>query len=111
MTNKSQPPFFAVSRMPSAVVPLNMLSGSTTPLESMPPMPRTIMQALPSTHFLAFAQAILYRGAGIELVRSRFPAVRLIGGFQKRVVAVEPDNRAQIVSDKRSLTIPPHATE
>ena len=45
-------------------VPLNMLSGGNTPLESMPPLLRTIMQASPSTHFVSFAQAILYRGAG-----------------------------------------------
>ena len=61
-------------------LPLNLLSGSNTPLESMPPILRTVMQASPSTHFVAFAQAILYRGAGIELVWSRFLAVTLIGG-------------------------------
>ena len=49
-------------------VPLNILSGGNTPLESMPPFLRTIMQASPSTHFVAFAQAILYRGAGFDVV-------------------------------------------
>lgn len=62
-------------------VPLNLLSGSNTPLESMPPFLRTIMQASPSTHFVAFAQAILYRGAGLELVGPRFLAVLLIGSL------------------------------
>ena len=37
-------------------VPLNMLSGSNTPLESMPTFLRMIMQASPSTHFVSFAQ-------------------------------------------------------
>lgn len=62
-------------------VPLNLLSGSNTPLESMPPFLRMIMQASPSTHFVAFAQAILYRGAGLELVWPRFLAVLLIGSL------------------------------
>ncbi len=62
-------------------MPLNMLSGSNTPLESMPPFLRTVMQASPSTHFVAFAQAILYRGAGFDVVWSRFLVVALIGGL------------------------------
>ena len=49
-------------------MPMNLLSGSNTPLESMPPWLATTMQASPSTHFVAFAQAILYRGAGINVV-------------------------------------------
>jgi len=60
-------------------VPLNLLSGANTPLESMPPLLRTIMQASPSTHFVAFAQAILYRGAGFDIVWQRFLLVGAIG--------------------------------
>ncbi len=60
-------------------VPLNMLSGSNTPLESMPPFLRTLMQASPSTHFVSFAQAILYRGAGFEVVWREYAAVAAIG--------------------------------
>ncbi len=62
-------------------VPLNLLSGSNTPLESMPPFLRTIMQASPSTHFVAFAQAILYRGAGFDVVWPRFLLVGVIGAL------------------------------
>jgi ABC-2 type transport system permease protein len=36
------------------------------------------MQASPSTHFVSFAQAILYRGAGFEVVWPQFLAVALI---------------------------------
>lgn len=61
-------------------MPMNMLSGSNTPLESMPAALRTVMQASPSTHFVAFAQAILYRGAGLDLVWPRFVAIAGIGG-------------------------------
>jgi len=49
-------------------VVMNMLSGTTTPMEAMPDWLGIAMQASPSTHFVALAQAILYRGAGIETV-------------------------------------------
>jgi ABC-2 type transport system permease protein len=62
-------------------VPLNLLSGGNTPLESMPPFLRTIMQASPSTHFVAIAQAILYRGAGFDIVWPRFVAMAAIGAI------------------------------
>jgi len=62
-------------------IPMNMLSGSNTPLESMPPWLSTTMQASPSTHFVSFAQSILYRGAGFEVVWPQFLVVALIGGL------------------------------
>jgi ABC-2 type transport system permease protein len=61
-------------------IPLNMLSGSNTPLESMPTVLRNIMQASPSTHFVSFAQAILYRGAGFDVIWLQFLTVALMGG-------------------------------
>ena len=62
-------------------MPMNMLSGSNTPLESMPPWLATVMEASPSTHFVSFAQSILYRGAGIDVVWPQFLIVALIGGL------------------------------
>jgi ABC-2 type transport system permease protein len=62
-------------------LPMNMLSGSNTPLESMPPWLATVMQASPSTHFVSFAQAILYRGAGFNIVWPQFLAVATVGGL------------------------------
>lgn len=62
-------------------LPMNMLSGSNTPLESMPSWLATLMQASPSTHFVSFAQAILYRGAGFTVVWREFLIVALIGGL------------------------------
>jgi ABC-2 type transport system permease protein len=56
-------------------IPLNMLSGSNTPLESMPLFLRTVMQASPTTHFVSYAQAILYRGAGLGVVWPQFLTV------------------------------------
>ncbi len=61
------------------VLPMNMLSGGFTPLESMPQWLQAAMQASPSTQFVAFAQAILYRGAGMETVWPRFLATFAIG--------------------------------
>ena len=62
-------------------LPMNMLSGGNTPLESMPPWLATVMEASPSTHFVSFAQAILYRGAGISVVWPEFAMVALVGGL------------------------------
>jgi ABC-2 type transport system permease protein len=62
-------------------LPMNMLSGGNTPLESMPPWLATLMEASPSTHFVSFAQAILYRGAGFDIVWPQFLVVALVGGL------------------------------
>ncbi|MGC1890003.1 MAG: ABC transporter permease [Stellaceae bacterium] len=62
-------------------LPLAMLSGSNTPLESMPPWLATILQASPTVHFVSLSQAILYRGAGFALVWRQFVIVALIGGL------------------------------
>jgi ABC-2 type transport system permease protein len=60
-------------------LPLALLSGANTPLESMPPWLATVMQASPTVHFVSFAQAILYRGAGLGVVWPQFVLVALIG--------------------------------
>jgi ABC-2 type transport system permease protein len=60
-------------------LPMNLLSGSNTPLESMPHWLATIMRASPSTHFVSFAQAILYRGAGFDVVWPQFVFVAVVG--------------------------------
>jgi ABC-2 type transport system permease protein len=61
--------------------PMNILSGSNTPLESMPRLLQIVMEVSPSTHFVSFAQAILYRGAGLDVVWPEFLAVALMGGL------------------------------
>jgi ABC-2 type transport system permease protein len=61
------------------LLPLNILSGGTTPRESMPESVQTVMLAAPTTHFVAFAQAILYRGAGLDIVWPHFAAIAAIG--------------------------------
>jgi ABC-2 type transport system permease protein len=59
------------------ILPLVLLSGAVTPRESMPQIIQTIMQAAPTTHFVSLTHAIIYRGAGFEVVWPQF--VTLIG--------------------------------
>jgi len=61
------------------VVPMNMLSGSSAPPESMPVAVQTVMMAAPTTHFVSLAQAILFRGAGIAVVWPQLLAIAAIG--------------------------------
>ncbi len=61
------------------IMPLQMLSGGTTPRESMPEIVQNIMLIAPTTHFVELSQAILYRGAGLETVWRPFLALALIG--------------------------------
>ena len=63
------------------VLPMDMLSGGFTPLESEPEWLQMAMQLSPSTHFVAFAQAILFRGAGFDVVWPRFAATAGIGAL------------------------------
>jgi ABC-2 type transport system permease protein len=61
------------------LLPLQLLSGSFTPRESMPGIVQQVMQAAPTTHFVALGQAILFRGAGIGVVWPQFLALVAIG--------------------------------
>jgi len=61
------------------IIPLQMLSGATTPYESMPQFVQVVMQFAPTSHFVSIAQAILYRGAGFEVVWPALLANVVIG--------------------------------
>ncbi len=71
-------PQFGLLAIPVFMV-MNLLSGGTTPLDSMPELLQALMQLSPSTHFVSFAQAILYRGAGFAVVWPNFAAVAASG--------------------------------
>ncbi|MTD95785.1 ABC transporter permease subunit [Hyphomicrobium sp. xq] len=71
-------PQFGLLAIPFFVV-MNMLSGGVTPQEGMPAFLRMLMQASPSTHFTSFSQAVLYRGAGVDVVWPQLAAMTLIG--------------------------------
>ena len=63
------------------LLPLQMLSGGVTPRESMPELVQNVMLVAPTTHFVAAAQAILYRGAGLEVVWPQCLAILVIGSL------------------------------
>ncbi|MCF8471078.1 MAG: ABC transporter permease [Parvibaculum sp.] len=69
---------YGLLAMPVLIL-MQLLSGSSTPLESMPVWLQNVMQISPSTHFVAFAQAILYRGAGLTVVWPGLAVLGLIG--------------------------------
>lgn len=64
------------------ILPLEILSGSISPRESMPEVVQNIMLLAPTTHFVSLSQAILYRGAGLSMVWPQLAAIAAIGlGF------------------------------
>jgi len=62
------------------LMPLQILSGGMTPRESMPEIVQSLMLAAPTTHFVELAQAILFRGAGADIVWPQLVALVVIGG-------------------------------
>lgn len=62
-----------------ALLPLQVLSGTLTPRESMPELIRYVMLAAPNTHFVMMAQSILFRGAGFDVVWRQFASLFVIG--------------------------------
>ncbi len=61
------------------LLPLQVLSGGSTPLESMPRLVQLIVLAAPNTHFNVLAQAVLFRGAGLDVVWPQLTMLLLIG--------------------------------
>ena len=61
------------------LLPMQMLSGGVTPRESMPLLAQHVMEIAPTTHFVAAAQAILYRGAGFSVIWPQGLALSIIG--------------------------------
>lgn len=61
------------------LLPLQVLSGGVTPRESMPVIIQDLMLAAPNTHFVILAQAVLFRGAGLDVVWPQLLALIVIG--------------------------------
>jgi len=74
---RSMPQFGLLAML--LLLPLQLLSGSSTPRESMPVFAQNLMLAAPTTHFVALGQAILFRGAGLGVVWPQFLALAGIG--------------------------------
>jgi ABC-2 type transport system permease protein len=72
-------PQFSLLSIPVFIL-MFLLSGSFTPFESMPVLLQDIMYVSPSTHFVRFAQSVLYRGAGFDVVWADLAIMALLGG-------------------------------
>lgn len=74
----------SMSQFALLVIPILMsmmlLSGSITPLESMPGLMQVVMQFVPSTQFVSFAQSTLYRSAGLDTVWHHLLIIAATGG-------------------------------
>lgn len=62
------------------LLPLQMLSGATTPRENMPSIVQYLMLAAPDTHYVMMTQSILYRGAGLSVVWPQLVTMALLAG-------------------------------
>jgi ABC-2 type transport system permease protein len=70
---------FGLLAIPVFVV-TQLLSGATTPMESMPIWLQWTMRiSSPTPHFVAFSQGVLYRGAGLDVVWSEIVKIVAIG--------------------------------
>ncbi|MEX3007980.1 ABC transporter permease [Hoeflea sp. TYP-13] len=65
--------------MMMTIIPMMMLSGGMTPIESQPDVVQLFTWLLPSRHYMAFAQAVVFRGAGMDIVWPEFLKVAGLG--------------------------------
>jgi len=79
-------------------IAMSLLSGGQTPLESMPVPLQKFMQFVPSTHFVSFSQAVLFRNASLSMVWPDLTKMFVIGlaytlftlsRFRKMLAAVQ----------------------
>ena len=90
-------PQFGLLAFPVFIV-MSLLSGGQTPLESMPVFLQKVMQFVPSTHFVSFSQAVLFRNADLSMVWPAMLKMFVIGSaytafslsrFRKMLAAVQ----------------------
>jgi ABC-2 type transport system permease protein len=90
-------PQFGLLAFPVFIV-MSLLSGGQTPLESMPIPLQKFMQLVPSTHFVSFSQAVLFRNATPAMVWPDMTKMLLIGAaytaftlsrFRKMLAAIQ----------------------
>jgi len=60
------------------IIPMMLLSGGMTPIESQPEVIQPITWFLPSRHYMAFAQAVVFRDADLSIV---WPQLLIIIGL------------------------------
>lgn len=65
--------------MMMTVMPMMMLSGGMSPIESQPQWVQYVTWFFPSRHYVSFTQAIVYRGADLGIVWKEFLTVLVMG--------------------------------
>tara|TARA_R110002072_G_scaffold4543_8_gene31670 strand:- start:4521 stop:5645 length:1125 start_codon:yes stop_codon:yes gene_type:complete len=78
------------------IMPMMMLSGGMSPIENQPDFLRPITWFLPSRHFMAFSQAVIFRGATLEAV---WPVLATMAGLGFAFFA------ASLMLFRRSITL------
>ncbi len=73
-------PQFGLLSSPVYVV-LYLLSGAATPVESMPQSMQQLVRISPATQYVTLAQAVLYRGAGLDIIWPQLLAIALAGAL------------------------------
>ena len=71
-------PQYSLLMVPTYIV-FMMFSGSTSPRANMPEMAQRVSEYWPSTQFAHFAQAVMFRGAGLETVWGQLVALSVAG--------------------------------
>ncbi|MFZ1679540.1 MAG: ABC transporter permease, partial [Rhizobiaceae bacterium] len=71
-------PQFGLLSIPVFLV-MYMLSGANTPLDAMPELLQRVMLVSPTTHFVAYVQSVVFRGAGLDLVWPHLAATLGLG--------------------------------
>lgn len=59
---------------------MTLLSGATSPLETMPRALQLLLQISPAVHFVDFVQGVLFRAAGVDTVWPDLAALTVLGG-------------------------------
>ncbi len=73
-------PQFGLLSIPVFLV-MYMLSGANTPLDAMPEFLQRVMLVSPTTHFVAFSQSVVFRGAGLAIVWPQLLATAGLGAL------------------------------
>ncbi len=58
---------------------MTLLSGATSPLETMPQTLQILLQISPAVHFVDFVQGVLFRAAGVDTVWPQIAALAFLG--------------------------------
>ena len=68
--------------------PMQLLTGAATPRESTPVWLQDAMQIFPTPHFVSFAQSVLSRMAGLDIVWPELLIMAIISVFYFAVFGV-----------------------